>query len=294
VISTGKVWFVNSATGIDASGRGTDPNRPFASINFALTLVGAGMSDVIFAMPGHVETVSAASGLLFGIAGATVVGLGNYANRPTINLGTVATATIAFAAANCSLQNVNINLTNVAGILLGIVVTADGCSIVNCKITQSNVTNQAVVAISIAAGGTNFQLINTEINASGAAGATNAILSSAAVAGLQVNNCNIYGDFSLACISSAGTNHLTNLFITRSRLRNINAAAHVVMALTTSSTGIISYNTFESLANVTNAAGFLSGASSTQLHFFQNFGISDGSTTAPCSAILVPAAGTLV
>ncbi len=105
VISTGKVWFVNSSTGIDASGRGTDPARPFASINFAITQAGAGMDDIVFAMPGHVETVSAAGGLALNIAGVRVIGIGAGAVKPIINLGTLVSASIAISAAGCTLEN---------------------------------------------------------------------------------------------------------------------------------------------------------------------------------------------
>src|SRR3972149_1045182 len=72
------VWFVDaSATGGgNTVGHGQHPDTPFLSLAYAFSsdLLGAG--DVVYLMPGHAESVSAAAGIDADIAGVKGIGLG--------------------------------------------------------------------------------------------------------------------------------------------------------------------------------------------------------------------------
>lgn len=289
VLTTGHVWFVNSVTGTDASGRGTDPSRPFASIDFAVGQCTASAGDVIFAMPGHVETISAAGGLTMDVAGVSVVGLGNGTNRPYLNLGTVVGATVTVSAANITFENIVMDMaTALDAIAVGFTVTGAYFTIRGCKIIQANASGQGLVAISLGSGADNAQILYTEIDSTNA-GATSAIASAAAVSGLTIQWCNIYGNFSTGTIVSASTNHITNMFLDRNRFSNQNGTAKAIWALTTSSTGIISNNVVKG-TSWSSAADVLTGASNADLNFLQNFGFDVGGAA---SGVLVPAVGTI-
>lgn len=105
-MTTGNIYFVNSATGTNSVGYGVNPDFPFASLTYALTQVTASQGDRIFLMPGHAETIAAAGGCTCGTAGVTVIGLGVGTNRPTLTWTTATTATFTITAANFRLQNV--------------------------------------------------------------------------------------------------------------------------------------------------------------------------------------------
>lgn len=110
VVTTGLVFFVRSTVGNDSaynpsSGQGTDPTMPFATINYAITQCRASKGDVIYVMPGHVETISGAAGIACGIAGVTIIGLGNGSDRPTVTFSAVA-STWTVTAANVVIKNI--------------------------------------------------------------------------------------------------------------------------------------------------------------------------------------------
>src|SRR3990167_6061342 len=65
----------------------------------------ASRGDVIFVMPGHAETVSAAGGITMDVNGVAIIGLGSGDLRPTITYDTADTAAISWTADYCSMNN---------------------------------------------------------------------------------------------------------------------------------------------------------------------------------------------
>jgi hypothetical protein len=106
-MTTGNIFFVDSgsATGADSVGAGRNPDVPFLTIDFAIGQCTASNGDFIFVMPGHAETVVAAAGLDFDVAGITVVGLGSGTAMPTITLNALTTATVEIGAVDVVLKN---------------------------------------------------------------------------------------------------------------------------------------------------------------------------------------------
>jgi hypothetical protein len=105
----GNVFFVDSGdanASDDAGNSGRDPNSPFSTIDYAVGQCTANNGDVIFVLPGHVETVSAAAGLDLDVAGISVIGLGQGDTRPQINFTTVVGADMDVGAADITVFNV--------------------------------------------------------------------------------------------------------------------------------------------------------------------------------------------
>ena len=100
----GNVFFVNSATGTDATGYGRNPDAPLATIAYAFSsdLVAAG--DVVYVMPGHTETIAAAGGITADIAGVRVIGLGWGASRPLLTWSAT-DSSILITAASVQFKN---------------------------------------------------------------------------------------------------------------------------------------------------------------------------------------------
>jgi hypothetical protein len=98
-VTVGNVFYVDSghAAKSDSAGQGFDSDTPFATLDYAIGRCEANNGDVIYVAPGHAETKSD-SGALFtaDIAGISIIGLGNGADRPTLTYThTGATATIS-------------------------------------------------------------------------------------------------------------------------------------------------------------------------------------------------------
>ncbi len=103
----GSIFFVdgNHAAAEDSAGAGRSPDKPLATIDYAIGLCTANKGDVIYVMPGHTEAISAAGGIKMDVAGVSIVGLGWGSLKPTISLGTATTATFQVTAANCRISN---------------------------------------------------------------------------------------------------------------------------------------------------------------------------------------------
>lgn len=103
----GNIFYVDSGlSGALDTNAGTTWATALATIDGAIGKCTANNGDVIFVAPGHTETITAAAGIVFDVAGVTVIGLGTGTNRPTISLTTANTADIDVTAANVTIKNV--------------------------------------------------------------------------------------------------------------------------------------------------------------------------------------------
>lgn len=217
LFTTGNVYYVDSVNGSNGS-LGTDPAFPKASIDNANNSTTATRGDIIVAMPGHVETVSAAAGLELDIAGVTVLGLGSGDARPQVNFTTVVGADMNIGADDVSV--VNVRFTGGFDALTGpIDVNADDFSLLGCK--YEDVTGQTVDCIVInAVNGSHIN--NLEWRGAAAAGGQSAIQLTDADE-VIIENFLIDGNLAAGCIESVTTNCL-NLTIREGYLRTRNAA----------------------------------------------------------------------
>lgn len=250
--TTGSVFFVHNSTGSDSPGRGTTPDEPFASIDYAVGRCTASKGDVIFVMPGHTETVTAAGGLDLDVAGISIVGLGQGSNRPTVTFTTATTADMDVDAAGIYVEN--ILFTGGIDALAGpIDVNAADFSLVNCEYRDS--TGQATDVIIADANADRLLIDGLVFNGAAAAGANSAI----ALIGCDdptIRNSRIYGNFAVGAIDCR-TTAVVRLRVHDCQIWTENAADIAIVDTITGSTGIIGPNLYLNLqddaANVTEA-----------------------------------------
>lgn len=103
----GSIFFVGSTvTGAtDAAGFGDNPDRPFATLDFAIGQTTASKGDVIYLLPGHAETTTA---IAADVAGVKIIGLGQGRLRPALTATTGSTDLISVTAANVTLRNLRL------------------------------------------------------------------------------------------------------------------------------------------------------------------------------------------
>lgn len=99
-----KAFYVDSVLGKNDND-GKTPTKAVQSIVKAHTLCTASKGDTIHCLPGHVETISAAAGLVLSKIGVTVVFHGEGSNRAKIQFGTVVGADMDISAAGVTLIN---------------------------------------------------------------------------------------------------------------------------------------------------------------------------------------------
>lgn len=246
--TTGNIWFVNSATGVDDTAHGQNPDAPFKTINYPSTQCVAGNGDFIYVMPGHTEVIAAAGGITLGVANVTVVGLGTGRNRPTISFSTANTGTLAITAAQVTLQNLVVDCTGFAAVAAPVKVTGSDCTIQNCDVILANSTNQAVCGVLTTATANRLTVQNCTLRGTNNAGVEAAIIIVGGDGHILQNNF-IIGAFT----SGVGgienkTTACTNTLVYNNIIQNLTATNTKAMVFVSTSTGQISDNSMQILS----------------------------------------------
>lgn len=195
----GKVYWVSSVNGSN-SNDGTF-QKPFSTLDYAVGRCTANAGDIIVAMPGHTETVTAAAGLDLDVAGICILGLGAGSLRPTVNFTTATTADMDVDAANITV--VNLLFTGGVDALAGpIDINAADFSMINCE--TRDVTGQATDFIVTDDNADRFLISGWKHLGASAAGADTAI---SIVGGDDwvIEDFNIYGNFAVGAIENVTT-----------------------------------------------------------------------------------------
>ena len=200
--STGLRVWVHSGTGSDAAGYGSGPDKPVATIDYAMDLCTISKGDLVYVMPGHTESIASATGLVMDIAGVSVIGLGEGRLKPQLTIDTADTALISITAANCTIRNVDVitNFLDVATVF-SIAATASGTTLDGVRMYDTSVILGALIGISIAATTPDVTIKNFSYYGIALTGAaTECIVCAGAVDRLRIENCFIKGEFSTAVI----------------------------------------------------------------------------------------------
>ena len=243
-ITTGSVFFVDSATGSDGN-NGKSKDKPFATLDYAIGKCTANKGDIIYVMPNHSETLAAA-GQLFDadVAGISIIGLGNGDNMPLFDLNH-ADAECVVGASNVLIENLNFH-ANVSDVKIGLDIEA-ACTYVTvrgCLFTvEATTTDEFLISIQSNAGNSYLTIENNEINM-GLGGAVHGVKLTGAHLYPKVVNNIITGDYTTACVGGI-TTLSQNILIKGNYLiqgigGNIGAVAAIVML--TGTTGVIADN----------------------------------------------------
>ena len=241
-LSTGDRFFVDSgsATKADSVGAGQNPDKPFATLDFAVSQCAANNGDIIYAMPGHAEVVSAAAGLDLDVAGITIIGLGDGASTPTVTLGTANTADVDIDAANITVENIHF-VGNFLDIVAGIDVNADDFTLKNCRFTDT--ATNLNVKIWIQPGSANvsdrLKIIDCSCICKGANN-THFINMSAAQDGMVIQGNRLMGNWETMCIG--GTGVVTYCSILNNTIFNEVTDADHCIVMASTSTGVMAGN----------------------------------------------------
>jgi len=221
----------------------------FLTIDAAINKCVAERGDVIIVAAGHTEAIVAAAGIDIDVANISIIGLGNGSDRPTISFTTVTTADIDIDAENILIDNIYFDLTGIDELAAPIDVNAANFTIQNCEFLMSDADGQAVNAIITAAAAHNMKVLNCKFLAPNA-GAAEAINLTGATNGVEIRNCFIAGDFTVAPIHNPTGNIATNLLISDCVLKNDNTG-ELALELVSACTGFLVRNYYHTDALAT-------------------------------------------
>jgi hypothetical protein len=144
VTFSGKVFWVDSATGSNGN-KGTQ-SRPFATLDYAIGRCTANNGDTIIIKENHAETVTGVGGIAADVAGITIIGLGNFDQRPRFLMDGAATVTFAISAADVKIQNC-VFAAGHADVVTCFAITAKGAWIDACEFVNNVVDENFVTPI---------------------------------------------------------------------------------------------------------------------------------------------------
>ena len=150
----GDVYYVDSNNGDDGRA-GQSPETSVATLDYAIGLCTANQGDIIYVLPGHAETVSAASGVDADVEGISIIGLGEGGDRPTFTFSAV-DATMTVAAASIVVKNLLIK-PSIDSVASPIVVSAANCAI-DVEVQDASAAIECVTAILTTADADNLDI----------------------------------------------------------------------------------------------------------------------------------------
>lgn len=261
-VGPGDEWYVSSV--VDAAYGDTSDGKSWigavGTIDEAVNLAANG--DTIWVAPEHAETITGGTDIAMDVAGVAVIGIVRGRQMPTVNIAHV-TSTIAISGANCTLANIRIT-GGIDAIVATITASAADCAIINCEFRD--VTGQATDSI-LTTNGADRLLIDGYRHIGSTTDGPNSAIAIVGGDYAIIRNCDIFGDFAVACIDIRTTAAVW-LRIYDCKLKNEDATTSAdgiqcIMDTITSSTGVFGPNVAMVLgydaANVTNAA-FWDGA----------------------------------
>lgn len=235
----GTAWYVSSVNG-DNGRSGKSVATSLADLDTALGLATADQDDVIYLLPGHAETVSVAAGMVFDVAGITVVGVGAGSLQPTITLDTADTADIDIDAANVTIENVKFS-ANFADIVAAIDVNADDFTMRSCKFMETAADMNALIWIqdALVTASDRITIENCYVLAKDAAN-THFINFAGTGDGHAIKGNILIGDWGTMCIGGAGI--VTNVIITDNYISNAASDNDSCINLAATTTGLVMRN----------------------------------------------------
>lgn len=236
--TTGSVFYVDSSTG-SSSNTGKSSTEALATLDQAINKCTASKGDVIYVMPGHAETISAAAGAALDVAGVSVIGLGRGTDRPQFTFSATA-STITVSAANVLIRNIHF-INDIDALVVGIPVTAAHCRIENCLFDDATAAKQTNDWITLSAAADYFECIDCEHHGSDTAGAQS-FISGAAADHVKIIGLQSHGDLEKANVEMTAA--WTDCLISGCHLENANAVDVCIEGFA-AATGFVSFNSLE-------------------------------------------------
>lgn len=278
----GEVFYVCSTTGADSvGGYGKTPALPFATIDYAIGQCTASKGAVILVLPGHIETIAAASGVTCDVAGVSIIGLGVGKNRPVVKWSATA-STWVISADNVAIRNINTTNT-IDEVVSMFSVTGANCTLDNVDFyATTGQARQFLVATTAAA---NLTIKNCTHIQGAAAGAAQVWISVTTADNTRIldNIIQITANASTSSICINGLSTCTNMTIARNLIAWLGGTITKVIDIG-ASTGLVADNRIAGGAQTLQAAII----TATAAYMSQNFAMDAGGS----SGLISPAAGT--
>ena len=273
----GEVFWVNNSSVLAKGGvGGSDGNpgtyqKPFSTITYALTQCTENRGDIIVVMPGYTETVAAAAGEVWNVAGVAIIGLGSGSLKPTFTL-TATASDINVTAADMSVYNVRF-VSGVADQVHCLHVTGANFAVDHCEFMASAAATAILTSVITTATAYGFTFTNNTINMeSSIAGVAVTDVAASGVETLADNSV-IKGNSIMGSFTSAGifnqTTAAEGCLITDNDIFNVGSVAAGGISVHANTTGLCARNMIR-VTYATNITTLITAAAMGQCENYLN------------------------
>lgn len=163
-VTTGNTFYADNGNAEAADGGsgaaspdwGTEPEKPFRTLDYAIGQCTANNGDIINIMPGHTETLNSSAALILDVAGITINGIGTGSLRPVFNVSTSGAneARIGITGDGTIVRNLifRANSTSVGSSNVGIYIGASDVVIDGCRFDHNSTLSYFANTIEVPAG----------------------------------------------------------------------------------------------------------------------------------------------
>ncbi len=288
VLHPGKIFFVNNSSVVPDGGvGGSDGNpgtylKPFSTLDYAIGRCKASRGDVICLMPGHIENITAASGITVDVAGIAILGLGQGTLRPKIRFGAAA-ATYVISAASVTHVNVEF-VANFADVAMGLDISGvDGLTFESCYFTEAGTDLNYVIVMDLATGADDLMINKCKFITGDAANTSH--INGVAHSGFYVYDSYFTANVAQSVVTGliATSGNTTNMEILRCNFRSNVDGALFLDFNGAANGGVVAYCNFSSIdtAGAVTAGFDLTGAHAFELYVAgdaDSFGLVGGGT----------------
>lgn len=285
----GKIFWVGNRSGLP-SGDGSKPEYPFSTVEKAFAKCSSGRNDVVYVLPGHAQTISAADAWAAIVAGTKVIGLGTGTDRPTFTYS-ASTSTILIAVANVRIQNCRfltagpLSSTTALTTVLGFGISAAGFQFIanecNCAVDTDQLTT---TFMTLSAAADDCTIARNTIIGGTTGTITGVLVTTGAVDRLKIDNNYIAACATTQLLDLSNAASIDTL-ITNNVMQNKLDTTTAVIAPHATSTGFVHNNIWGTAAAGTAPASSGFTTYTTTLWF----GINQAITVSGKSALLSPA-----
>lgn len=289
-VGIGNTFYVSS---VIAGTDGASPSTACATLALALAKCTANQGDKVVILPGHVESIAAATAIT--PAGVRIIGLGTGNKRPTFTFTTANTAGFTVAVDNISIENCIFigNFLSIASLIT--LSTAAEFSFINNDVRDTDATHGflSVITTTVSVNSDGLTFNNNRVKSLATTTPGPAIVIANTIDRVTANDNYIthtVASNNISMLIEHGALVVTNLMCAWNFLYSINtdtaSGAILVKTSATTGSGIIAHNRVRCLDV---AGGLVISAAAVQYGMFDNLYIGDGTQN---SGYLLPAIGT--
>jgi hypothetical protein len=259
---TGRVFWVGATAttpggiaGSDSAGSfGSSPQRPFATIDYAISQCTANQGDVIYVLPQHQEDIADATTFQVDVVGVSIIGLGRGTDRPQFNFTNTA-GSVELDSANVRISNLMF-IADVSAVVVGVNVDADYVQVDNCEFNFNATGDDFLIMIDV--DDVNYcRILNCEFYAESATAGSNEAIRLDTADQCWVKDCSFAGDFAVAAIAGLGAASTLVLIDHNYIYNDDTAAAENGIDFDVANTGLISHNIIGTLRGASTVANLI-------------------------------------